>query len=377
MYSLYTLARPLLFRMEPEQAHDLTLFFLKKGLAPKVAAIGDPALCVSLWGKHFSNPIGLAAGFDKNAAVIGAMFGLGFGFVEAGTVTPKPQEGNPKPRIFRDPAHEAVVNRMGFPGGGVDLFKENLQKFRENHPHPAGLIGLNIGMNKVQAEPVEDYCFLIRTLAPLADYLTVNISSPNTPGLRDLQKPENLEPFLRRLLEEKALCCKANKPPLLLKLAPDLDAVQREAIAGTVLDCGIDGLILGNTTLERPAYLPEDFAAQKGGLSGKPLKDKATGLIRDFYRLTEGRIPIIGVGGVSSGIDAYEKIKAGACLIQLYTALVFQGPDVVRRINQEILQLLKRDGHGHISEAVGTECGGAYDRCETMLEKTVSTALKK
>lgn len=354
MPDFYRIARPLLFRIDPEGAHNLTLAALKAGLAPRCAVVADPSLKVALWGRHFPNPVGLAAGFDKNAEVIGPMLRMGFGFVEAGTVTPKPQRGNPKPRIFRDTEHEAIINAMGFPNGGLVRFKENLQRFLDHKPRPAGIVGLNIGMNKSQTEPAKDYRLLVQQLAPLADYLTVNISSPNTPGLRDLQKPENLRNLLLQILDERDKACKIDPPPLLLKLAPDLDEKQQGEIAATVLNCKIDGLILTNTTLERPATLPAGFAARKGGLSGPPVREKSTAIIRNFYKLTGGRLPIIGLGGISTGDDAYEKIKAGASLVQLYTSLVFHGPAVVSRINSEILKKLKQDGFNHVSEAVGT-----------------------
>ncbi|MCB9996550.1 MAG: quinone-dependent dihydroorotate dehydrogenase [Rhodospirillales bacterium] len=353
MIDFYPIARPVMFRMDPERAHRLTVMGLKTGLMPCGPVVSDPALKVALWGRHFPNPVGLAAGFDKNAEVIGPMLRFGFGFVEIGTVTPKPQHGNPKPRIFRAPNQEAVINAMGFPNEGVIKFKENLQKFLGRKPRPAGIVGLNIGMNKSQTEPVKDYRALVQQLAPLADYLTINISSPNTPGLRDLQEPKHLKALLEQVIEERNKACKIDPPPLLLKLAPDLSENQQGAIAETVLNSGVDGLILTNTTLDRPDTIPSDFAAQKGGLSGVPLREKSTAVIASFYKLTGGKVPIIGVGGISSGADAYEKIKAGASLVQLYSALVFRGPDVVQAINKDILEYLKQDGFSHVSEAVG------------------------
>ena len=351
----YNLIRPLLFRLDPETAHNLPLRLLKTGLAPKTPFLDHPALKCTLWNLSFPNPVGLAAGFDKNAEVIREMLAFGFGFVEVGTVTPKPQHGNPLPRIFRDPVHEAVINRMGFPGGGLARFKENLQKFINRKPRPAGIIGLNIGMNKAQTDPAKDYCFLVDQLAPLADYLTINISSPNTPGLRNLQEPEHLKALLDDIMRVRTRACATNPPPLLLKLAPDLSEDQQQTIAKTILECGVDGLILTNTTLDRPAHLPPEFAQQQGGLSGSPVKDKSTDTIRNFYRFTNGKIPIIGLGGISTGADAYEKIKAGASLVQIYTALVFKGPAVVNKINNDILEYLQKDGYSHIGEAVGAD----------------------
>lgn len=355
MPDLYHLFRPFIFKVDPEQAHHLTLKALKAGLVPPCEDINDPALEVKLWGLKFPNPVGLSAGFDKNAEVIGPVFRLGFGFVEVGTVTPKPQEGNPRPRIFRDPKTESIINRMGFPNGGMNNFKTNLEKFLGSGHRPAGVLGINIGMNKSQTEPAKDYTALINMLGPMADYITINISSPNTPGLRDLQRREPLLELLGAVLEERKRACGDHPPPLLLKLAPDLSEEQQEEIAQTVLEAGIDGLILTNTTLDRPESLPGDFAAEKGGLSGRLLNQKSTAIIRNFYKLTQGKLPIIGVGGISDGSDAYEKIKAGASLIQLYTSLVFKGPSVANSINQELLTLLKKDGFTNISQAVGTD----------------------
>lgn len=360
--SLYNLARPFLFRMDAEDAHTLTLRALKCGMVPAQAAVDDPALRVTLWNRTFTNPLGLAAGFDKNAEVIAPMLRLGFGFVEAGTVTPKPQTGNPRPRVFRAPDSGAVINRMGFPNGGMNAFQTNFTAFLSRKPRPAGIVGINIGMNKSTLENGEDiardYCVLVRQLGPMADYLTVNISSPNTPGLRNLQ---NRDAFLeltgKILAERKAACGTDNPPPLLVKLAPDLSEEQIDELAAAALESGIDGLILTNTTLDRPADLPAAFAAEKGGLSGRPVRDKALAVTSAFYRRTGGRLPLIGAGGIADGDDAYARIRAGASLLQLYTALVFHGPAVVHRINQQILTRLKADGFTHISQAVGVDTG--------------------
>ena len=353
--SPYDLLRPLFFKMEPEKAHDLTLKVLQSPLAPRHPAVKDPALQVTLWDRRFPNPVGLAAGFDKNAAVVAPMLRLGFGFVEVGTVTPKPQDGNPKPRVFRDIPNEAVINRMGFPNGGLNVFKHNLGKFSDIKPRPNGVVGLNIGMNKDQKEPAKDYRLLVQHLAPMADYLTINISSPNTPGLRDLQKREPLMDLIGQVIEERSRACKIDPPPLLVKFAPDLTPEQQGELVGAVIDSGIDGIILTNTTLDRPDYLDSDFALEKGGLSGAPVRDKSTAVIRNFYELTKGNVPIIGLGGISSGAEAYEKIKAGASLVQVYTGLIYKGPTIARDINQDLLTLLKQDGYSQISEAVGAD----------------------
>ena len=351
----YGFFRPLLFRIDPETAHRMTIKAMKAGLMPACGMVSDPALEQTLCGLRFPNPVGMAAGFDKNAEVMAPLLRLGFGFVEAGTVTPKPQPGNPKPRIFRDPGSESVINRMGFPGCGMEVFKAGLEKFLSHRPRPPGVVGINIGMNKDQTDPAEDYTALIRTLGPMADYLTVNISSPNTPGLRDLQEKETLADLLGTLMEEREKACDNPLPPLFLKLAPDLDERRQEEIAGVVMAAGIDGLILTNTTLERPDSLPARFVKEQGGLSGKPLCDPSTQMIRNFYRLTGGKLPIIGVGGVSTGRDAYDKIKAGASLVQLYSSMVFQGPGIANVINRDLLALLKAEGFSNIAEAVGKD----------------------
>ena len=356
MPDLYAAFRPLIFKIDPEQAHEYTLRLMKSGLMPPPGpAVKDKALEVTLWGHKFPNPVGLSAGFDKNAEVIGPSFNLGFGFVETGTVTPRPQEGNPKPRVFRDPKTGSIINAMGFPNKGVNVFKTNLEKFLGGSQKTVGVLGINIGMNKTQTEPAKDYAMLINMLGPMADYLTVNISSPNTPGLRDLQKREPLLELLGVLKEERKKACGDHPPPLLVKLAPDLDEERQQELATALLEAGVDGIVLTNTTLDRPDVVPTHFASQRGGLSGDLVKDKSTAIIRSFYKLTQGKLPIIGVGGISTGSDAYEKIKAGASLVQLYTGLVFKGPSVANSINQELVKLLKADGHKSISQAVGKD----------------------
>lgn len=351
---LFELARPLLHKLDPETAHRLTLKGLRSMPTP-AAQRDDAALAVRLWDRSFPNPVGLAAGFDKNAEVIAPMFGFGFGFVEAGTVTPKLQDGNPRPRVFRSVSDQAVINRMGFPNEGVDSFRNNFEAFLGTRPRPSGIVGINIGMNKDQTDPARDYCALVRQLGPLADYLTVNISSPNTPGLRDLQKKDNLIALLSAIIEERKKSCAQDMPPLLVKLAPDLHEEQQAEIAEAVLQVGIDGLILTNTTLDRPDTLAQPFGSERGGLSGAPVRDKALATLRSFYQLTGGKIPLIGVGGISNGDEAYDRMRAGASLIQLYTALVFKGPGLVKEIKQTLVRRLKEDGFTHISQAVGAD----------------------
>lgn len=358
---LFNLAKPVLHALDPETAHRATICALKTGLVKGHGGTDDARLKVTLWQRNFPNPVGLAAGFDKNAEVIAPMMSHGFGFVECGTVTPRPQDGNPRPRVFRDPRHEAVINRMGFPGDGLDVFKRNLEKFLSVTPRPTGLVGLNIGMNKTQKEPAKDYCHLVRSLGPYADYFTVNISSPNTPGLRNLQERDNFIDLIGQIMaERKRSCGTQNPPPLLVKLSPDLRDEQVEELAKASLDSGIDGLILTNTTLDRPDYLPPEFAAQQGGLSGEPLCDKSTEVIAKFYRATDGKLPIIGVGGISSAQDAYDKIRAGASLVQLYSALVFHGPALVDDIKSGLLRLMDRDGVRNITDAIGAHSKASH-----------------
>lgn len=354
---MYSLIRPLLFCLSAENAHRLTLAALRYTPSfliptPKASPL---ALKVNLWGRTFPNPVGLAAGFDKNAESLSGLFRLGFGFIEAGTVTLKPQDGNPKPRVFRCPEHKAIINRMGFPNCGAAKFKDNIRAFLEKKPRPNGVLGLNIGMNKDQTDPAKDYTALVRSLAPMADYITINISSPNTPGLRNLQEKGPLTELLTAVLNERKESCGQHAPPLLIKLAPDLNDEQLQDIADVILALKVDGVILTNTTLSRPEFLPQNFRDQKGGLSGAPLTDLSTGIIRSFYRMTKGQVPIIGAGGISSAADAYAKIRAGASLVQVYSNLAYSGPALITHINQGLTDLLKRDGFTTIAEAVGAD----------------------
>lgn len=347
--NLYGWCRPLLLSLPSETAHRLSLLFLKTGLISG-APYSHPSLKTKVWGIEFENPVGLAAGADKDAEVVPATAALGFGFTEAGTVTPRPQKGNARPRLFRDQGNAAVINAMGFPSKGLEEFRAQL--FKNNWPENFR-VGVNIGKNKETSDSGADYAAGIETLAAFADFLVVNVSSPNTAGLRDLQKRENLLPLLRQVLQarEKSGC----RPPLLVKIAPDLDAGQREEIAATVLEAGIDGLVVSNTTLARPDSLPKSFAAHRGGLSGRPLTDMACEILADMYRLTGGGLPLIGVGGISSGADAYRRICAGASLVEIYTALVFQGPLLARQICADLVMLLKERGFSSVAEAVGSD----------------------
>ena len=351
MSGLYSFVWPLLRCLDPEAAHGLAIFALKRGLVPSAKPIADPRLSQTLWGLEFANPVGLAAGFDKNAEVVQAMLSQGFGFVEAGTVTPKPQTGNPKPRLFRLTGDGAVINRLGFNGAGVDVFRENLESVK-TRPGP---IGVNLGKNADSVDAAADYTAGVRALAGFADYLVINVSSPNTPGLRALQSRDQLSELLDAVRAELRAEAPSDPPPLLLKVAPDLTDDDKRDIAAVALEQNLDGLIATNTTIDRPAGLSDANRDEKGGLSGRPMFDPSTRVLADFYRLTEGRLPLIGVGGIASGADAFAKIRAGASLVQLYTAMVFEGPGLVRRINRELADRLAGDGFAHITEAVGAD----------------------
>ena len=342
--SLYSLARPLLFALEPEQAHRLAFAALKT--MPARAVRHDPALAVEVAGLNFPSPIGLAAGLDKDAVEPDAFLALGFGFVEVGTVTPLPQAGNPQPRLFRLVEDEAIINRMGFNNQGQAAALERLRA-RAGRP---GIVGVNIGANKDAADRVADYAAGVARMAPVADYLTVNISSPNTPGLRALQDAGALDALLEAVMAARP----AGGPPVFLKVAPDLEAADVDDISRIAIARGIDALIVSNTTISRPS-LRSAHAGESGGLSGAPLKDLALQKLRDFRAATGGKLPLIAAGGIASGADAYARIKAGASLIQLYSALIYHGPSLPRRIESELLSLIRSEGHQSIRTAVASD----------------------
>jgi len=347
---------PLLRLLDPESAHDLALWALRRGFAGRDTRPDDPVLATRAFGLSFANPIGLAAGFDKNAVAIGGALGLGFGFVEVGTVTPRPQEGNPRPRLFRLAADRAAINRNGFANAGWLAIAERLRAFRDDEAGagaPRGIVGVNLGINKDCAAPEADYAMLLRAAAPFADYLVLNVSSPNTPGLRDLQAGDRLA----RLLDnaQAALASTARRPPLLVKIAPDLDEPGLAAIVDVALLKKADGLIVSNTTIARPESLRGARRAEAGGLSGAPLFAPSTETLRRAWMLAGGRLPLIGVGGVSSAADAYAKIRAGASLVQLYTALAYKGPALVGRIKRDLARLLHADGFRRVADAVGAD----------------------
>jgi dihydroorotate dehydrogenase len=328
---VYSLARPFLFCLDAERAHDLALRAIetayRTGLNPLLAAKPAP-LPTEVLGLNFVNPVGLAAGLDKNGAYIDALAALGFGFIEVGTTTPRPQAGNPKPRMWRLPEHQAVINRLGFNNGGVDALVRNAERARYN-----GVLGINIGKNKdtPNERAVDDYLFCLERVYARASYVTVNISSPNTQGLRDLQEEETLKRFVGTLREaqERLAAQHGARKPMLLKIAPDLSDAELDGIADVLLDARIDGLICTNTTIDRSQIAGAPHAQETGGLSGKPLFDKATAVLRSMAQRFGGKVPLIGVGGILSGADAAAKMAAGASLVQFYSGMVFRGPELI------------------------------------------------
>jgi dihydroorotate dehydrogenase len=342
---LYRLIRPLAFALEPETAHRLTISALR--LMPLHGPAHFPAsLRTTVAGLSLPTPVGIAAGFDKDAEVPEEMLSLGYGFVEVGTLTPRPQAGNPKPRLFRLKRDRAIINRLGFNNGGQPAAYDRLERFS----HLPGIIGINIGANKDSKDRIADYVTGVRAIAPIADYLTINISSPNTPGLRGLQDEGALEDLLRAVDEARP----KKGAPIFLKVAPDLEEGDPHRIVRAAIDHRIDALIVSNTTLSRPP-LKSRHANEQGGLSGTPLKPLALDALRKFRRESGGEIPLIGVGGIANADDAWERIRAGASLVQLYTAMVYEGPGIARRIANGLARHLKHGGYANIADAVGTE----------------------
>ncbi len=350
MSQIHDLGAALMRRLPPETAHEWTIRALKAGLGPADDSEDDPVLATELAGLNLANPVGLAPGFDKDARVPLAMLRAGFGFVEIGTVTPRPQAGNPKPRLFRLTEDRAVINRMGFNNDGADAAHARLAALGER----AGPIGVNLGANKDSDDRVGDYQAGLTRFWDVADYFTVNISSPNTPGLRGLQDPQALTELLDRVTETRGrLAGERAAPPLFLKLAPDIDDDAVEPICEIARGGGVDAIIVSNTTLDRSAALKSAQAGETGGLSGAPLFEKSTRLLRLFREAAGPRMQLIGAGGIASGADALAKIKAGASAVQLYSAMVFEGPGLVVRIKRELAELLKADGYASVREAVG------------------------
>jgi len=330
--------------LEPERAHEITLRALERGLYA-AAAPDDTRLSQQLFGLDFPNPLGMAAGFDKDARVPGALLRLGFGFTEIGTVTPLPQPGNPRPRVFRLIRERGVVNRLGFNSGGHQAALARLAD------RPAGIVGVNIGANKESADPIEDYVLGLRRFAGVADYFTVNISSPNTPGLRDLQAPERLDALLARVMAERDGL--PIRRPVLVKLAPDIHDDDLPGVVDTLMRHRVDGAILTNTTISRDTVQGSAYRGEAGGLSGRPLFGRATRVLARVYRLTDGRLPLIGVGGIDSGEAALAKIRAGASLIQLYTGLIYEGPRLIGEIKRTLLRHLETSGAANLADIRG------------------------
>ncbi len=347
--SLYDLLRPAIFRIDPETAHGLSLKVLGSGLRRPVNASADPRLSRHLLGLDFANPLGLAAGLDKNAEVTDGLIGLGFGFVEIGTVTPRPQTGNPRPRMFRLVADRAVINRLGFNNEGQQAAR---QRLAARHGR-GGIIGVNIGANKDASDRIGDYVTGIEAFADLASYFTVNVSSPNTPGLRDLQGRAALDALLARVVEARD--AQPRRVPMLVKIAPDMDEAALADVADVVLARRLDGVIISNTTISRPPLGDAAQAKETGGLSGRPLFTMSTVMLARFRCLVGPELPLIGVGGVDSAETAFAKIAAGADLVQFYTGLVYGGPGLPGDILKGLSRILDRRGLASIADAVGIE----------------------
>lgn len=348
--AVFELARPLLYALDPEQAHELTLKSLEAGIHPRPAAPDDARLAVNVWGLDFPNPLGIAAGFDKDARVPGAVLGMGFGHTEIGTVTPRPQEGNPRPRVFRLIRDRALINRLGFNNSGHAAALARLSCVR-----PKGVLGINVGANKDAADRTEDYVAGVRAFYDVASYFTVNISSPNTPGLRDLQAPAALDALVGRVLQAREAMMAAGKPrrPVVVKLAPDIAEDDLEPIVRVLEAREVDGIAVSNSTLARERLGDAALAKEAGGISGRPLFHRSTAVLARVHVLTGGRIPLIGIGGIDSGATAIAKLEAGATLLQLYTGLVYEGPGLLGRIKQEMVAHLAREKVTRIGDLTG------------------------
>ncbi|MBC8013301.1 MAG: quinone-dependent dihydroorotate dehydrogenase [Methyloceanibacter sp.] len=345
MNALFGLGQSLLLALSPERAHDLAIKSLELGLYPRSAQPDDRRLAQHLFGLDFPNPVGMAAGFDKNARVPQALLAIGFGFVEVGTLTPRPQSGNASPRMFRSVADRAVINRLGFNNEGQEAALARLKE------RPQGIVGVNLGAGRDSEDRIGDYVSGIVRMAEVASYFTVNISSPNTPGLRDLQAPEVLDALLKRVQETRARL--PRKPALLVKLAPDIADEDLPEIVRVIVSYGVDGIVVSNTTLSRSGLRDQSFAREAGGLSGRPLFARATRMLARVYKLTEGKLPLIGIGGIDSPETALAKIEAGASLLQLYTGLVFEGPGLIGRIKQNLIEAMEREGCATLAPLVG------------------------
>ncbi|PON68211.1 Dihydroorotate dehydrogenase, class [Parasponia andersonii] len=379
LFNATKLVNPFFALLDPEFAHTLAVSAASRGWVPREKRPDPSNLGLEVWGRKFSNPIGLAAGFDKNAVAVDGLLALGFGFVEVGSVTPVPQEGNPKPRIFRLRQEGAIINRCGFNSEGIVAVAKRLgaqhgkrkldetsssssstnDEVKQGGKAGPGILGVNLGKNKTSEDAAADYVQGVHTLSQYADYLVINVSSPNTPGLRMLQGRKQLKDLVKKVqaARDEMQWGEEGPPPLLVKIAPDLSKEDLEDIAAVTLALRLDGLIISNTTVSRPDPISKNpVAAEPGGLSGKPLFSVSTNLLKEMYILTRGKIPLIGCGGISSGEDAYKKIRAGATLVQLYTAFAYGGPALIPQIKAELAECLERDGFKSIIEAVGADC---------------------
>lgn len=349
MSGLFGAGQALMLALDPERAHTLTIKTLEAGIYPRASKQDDSRLKLSLCGLEFPNPVGIAPGFDKDARVVDPLFQMGFGFVEVGTLTPKAQKGNALPRVFRSIEDGAVVNRLGFNNQGHSAA---LGRLRRRGP---GIVGVNIGANRDSEDRMADYVEGIETMGPVADYITVNISSPNTPGLRDLQGPRKLAKLLGKVgAAHKAL---SSAPPLFVKLAPDLADADLPELVAIIMDAGADGIVISNTTLARDGVKNKILIREAGGLSGRPVFTRTTRMLARVYQITEGKIPLIGVGGINSGDSALAKIEAGASLLQLYTGLIFEGPDLISRIKETLLRAMMRENVSTLRPLIGRKAG--------------------
>jgi len=348
---LFNIFKFFLYKIEPEKAHKLSIVLINKYFAkmPLSSNYLDKNLYQKIFNLSFDNPLGLAAGFDKNAEIYNQVDKFGFGFTEIGTITPKPQEGNLKPRVFRLIQDKAIINRLGFPNEGMD---EITKKMKKNIPK--GICGVNIGPNKENATSIDDYLLCFDQFFELASYIVINISSPNTPKLRSLHNNEKITELIDAIKKRRAE--KKSNVPIILKVSPDIEEDKIEGICNILLEKSIDGVILTNTTIRNKSSLSSEHRTQDGGLSGEPLNEISNKIIQKFYLRLGSSIPIIGAGGVSSGATAYEKIKSGASLLQLYTALIYEGPYVAKKINKELSNLIKLNGYNNISEVIGINC---------------------
>lgn len=378
LFSATKLVNPFFALLDAEVAHTLAVSAAARGWVPREKRPDLSILGLEVWGRKFSNPLGLAAGFDKNAEAVEGLLGLGFGFVEVGSVTPVPQEGNPKPRIFRLRQEGAIINRCGFNSEGIVAVAKRLgaqhgkrmldetsrtslspnDEVKVGGKAGPGILGVNIGKNKTSEDAAADYVQGVHTLSQYADYLVINVSSPNTPGLRMLQGRKQLKDLVKKVqaARDEMQWGEEGPPPLLVKIAPDLSKEDLEDIAAVAVALRLDGLIISNTTISRPDPVSKNpVAKETGGLSGKPLLKLSNNILKEVYLLTRGKIPLIGCGGISSGEDAYRKIRAGATLVQLYTAFAYGGPALIPQIKAELAECLERDGFKSIIEAVGAD----------------------